>query len=383
MIINQEVLSVIVPVYNVEKYLNRCLDSIINQSYNTLEIICVNDGSTDRSRDILEEYRKRDPRIIVLDKENGGLVSARKEGLSYAQGKYVTYVDSDDFLETDMYESLMTIMLNNKVDMVTSGLIRDYENKKIYEPEGVEAGVYSGDKLKILKKNIIDKVNFFKPNISLHVTNKIYKKELLENYQFNVPDNVSIGEDAAVILPYTFDCKSIYVSGLNLYHYCVRSDSMMGLNIQQNNDPLYKILDYFTCLKEEFCNIYGKQIEVVALYIRLLRNPIAELKYRDGFLYPYGKLDREETILLYGAGKYGVVLKQFLDSNGFKKVIWVDQNHGKKGIISLKEAKKRAFDKVIIGTLIYETQQAIIENLNEEAIPEEKVLTIRIPWTNH
>ena len=89
-------ISVIVPVYNVEKYLYTCLDSILNQTYSNIEIICVNDGSTDKSRKILEEYRKKDSRIRIVDKENGGLSSARNAGMRVAKGEFYSFIDSDD-----------------------------------------------------------------------------------------------------------------------------------------------------------------------------------------------------------------------------------------------------------------------------------------------
>ena len=100
-------LSVIIPVYNTEAYLKRCLDSVLGQTYKNIEVICVNDGSTDNSLQILKDYEKKDKRVLVIDKENGGVVSARKAGIKAASGEYCTYVDSDDWIEPNMYESIL------------------------------------------------------------------------------------------------------------------------------------------------------------------------------------------------------------------------------------------------------------------------------------
>lgn len=103
----EALISVIVPIYNVEKYLEKCLKSIVNQSYNNLEIILVNDGSTDGCLDIIEKYKKLDDRIKVINKKNGGLSDARNCGMKVANGDYVAFIDSDDFLELDMFEYIL------------------------------------------------------------------------------------------------------------------------------------------------------------------------------------------------------------------------------------------------------------------------------------
>lgn len=110
-------ISVIIPVYNVEKFLRRCLKSVINQTMSDLEIILVDDGSNDNSGEICDEYAKNDDRIIVIHKENGGLRSARNKGLDIATGEWITFVDSDDYIDTDMYEMLYSNAIEKEVDI--------------------------------------------------------------------------------------------------------------------------------------------------------------------------------------------------------------------------------------------------------------------------
>ena len=113
--------SVVIPVYNTAEYLPQCLESVMNQTLREIEIICVNDGSTDDSPHILAEYALKDERIRIIHKENGGLVAARKTGVLAAAGKYVAFVDSDDWIEADMYEHLYQTAEGHQVDMVTCG----------------------------------------------------------------------------------------------------------------------------------------------------------------------------------------------------------------------------------------------------------------------
>ncbi len=359
------ILSVIIPVYNVETYLERCLNSVIRQSYSNLEIICVNDGSTDGSLRILENYAKRDSRIKIVCKSNGGLVSARKVGIQTATGVFATYVDSDDYIDQGMYSKLMDIMLEYDVDVVTSGCIRDYGEKKVLEPEDIQNGLYCDERLQVLLGNLIATDKFFKYNLSCHVYNKIYKTSLLRKYQLRVLDDISVGEDAAVIYPLISDAKSVYVSGYNYYHYCVRADSVMGAPIVKNDDTLYKMLKYVADSMSDangsINNLFKKQYTYFKTYMKLLRDPTSVLRYCDGYLYPYGFVSKDERIILYGAGKFGVAIKQFLVSNGFNNVVWVDQNVKKENVIKWEEARNKPYDKIIVSALLHETVQSIID----------------------
>ena len=114
-------ISIIVPVYNVAVYLRQCIESLLNQTYKNIEVVLVNDGSTDGGGDICEEFRRKDPRVVVLHKENGGLVSARKAGLKASRGRYIACVDGDDWIEPDMYERMHCRMTEKNVDIVMCG----------------------------------------------------------------------------------------------------------------------------------------------------------------------------------------------------------------------------------------------------------------------
>ena len=121
-------ISVIVPIYNVEKYLDRCVDSIINQTYKNLEIILVDDGSPDNCPQMCDDYAKKDSRIKVVHKENGGLSDARNVGMEVATGEYVSFIDSDDYISLDFYETLLETIVDNDSDIVECGVVKFYED---------------------------------------------------------------------------------------------------------------------------------------------------------------------------------------------------------------------------------------------------------------
>lgn len=176
----QPLISVIIPVYGVEKYIAQCLDSIINQTYKNLEIIVVNDGTKDRSAEIAKEYATKDSRIKVYDFQNGGLSVARNRGLEIATGDYISYIDSDDWLDTKMYETLLEAAMKNDADMVKCGII---------ETNGVTEDKITFSDIKIIN-NEQNKAfeNYFNGMLWTLAWNGLYKNELAKKVKF--PDNV-------------------------------------------------------------------------------------------------------------------------------------------------------------------------------------------------
>lgn len=245
-------LSVIVPVYNTGKYLNKCLDSILNQSLKDLELIIVNDGSTDNSVDIIKEYIKNNKdRIVFLDKKNGGQGSARNLGISKAHGDYITFVDSDDFIDKDMYKEMYDMAIKNDSDIVICN-ISDY-----YEKSGS-----SKDTCLSLDKEVSVNEALIKSVPS--VVNKIYKKELLKNIKF---DESIWYEDLPYSLQVVSNAKKINFINKPFYHYYHRVKSTMhNENIAKNLDILkaYDILINYL-KKEKKYDKYKDEIDFILL----------------------------------------------------------------------------------------------------------------------
>lgn len=212
--------SIIVPIYNVERYLEECLKSLINQSYKNIEIILVNDGSTDNSETICQEYKLKDKRVKYIKKKNGGLSSARNEGLKCATGEYYLFVDSDDYVSTKLCEILNEIITKEKADLV------QYEFQKFLD--GEKAIDKNNDKYLISNKFNSDNSyqNYLlSENIKREAWNKAYKKEIFKDIKF--PEG-RIAEDLATTYKIIKKANKIICINNELYFYRIRNNSIMG-----------------------------------------------------------------------------------------------------------------------------------------------------------
>lgn len=258
-------LSVIVPIYNAEKTLCRCVDSILNQTFSALEVILVDDGSTDSSLDICEEYAKRDNRVIVFHKENAGLVAARKSGVEIASGEYIGFVDSDDYIEEDMFASLMSEAAITGADIVIGGITFDYIDHIKKKYNGLPARYYNiNDIESVIIPNILISDGFYKYGIIPGVVLKVFEKKLLEKSLSKVWDELTIGEDVAITSFAVMFAQGVSIIEKASYHYVQTETSMIrGYNpkrfeqicnvykcISQIDEPAYKRQAgaYFACL---------------------------------------------------------------------------------------------------------------------------------------
>lgn len=218
-------LTVIIPVYNTAPYLRRCLDSVCGQTYRNLEIICVNDGSTDGSHAILEEYAARDSRVKVLVQENSGQAVARNYALDVAQGEWVTGLDSDDWIEPYAYESLLPCM-EADVDIIHFGTWVEDDGPQTLP---VDNGGYTD--VKVEGKVVMTPEILMETDV--YIWNKLFRRSTLEAYRVRFPAGL-IYEDAAFV--YCMGCVSRYIYGLQkrFYHYVQRGTSTMGVTYKKN-----------------------------------------------------------------------------------------------------------------------------------------------------
>ena len=210
-----EKISVIVPVYNVEQYLERCVDSIINQTYTNLEIILVNDGSTDNSGKLCDELAKKDERIRVIHKENGGLSDARNRGIDEAESDLVGFIDSDDYIDSDMYEVLLKNLNNTDADLSMCALYDVYNNTP-------EAQVTNKETWKLSSEQAIKMVMEAKI-LSVTAVNKLYRKSLFTDLKFEVG---KIAEDAFIMIKLLDKCEKIVATNEKKYYYVHRENSI-------------------------------------------------------------------------------------------------------------------------------------------------------------
>ena len=258
--------SIIVPVYNVEKYLDKCLDSLVHQTLENYEIIVVNDGTKDHCQDIIDRYVQDYPQLVhSYIKENGGLSDARNFGLQYAKGKYISFLDSDDYVETDYYQGIFELANKNGLDLVVSDLEYVWENeeKAAMRKEGLHASAAD-----------INQRLFLSP---LSVCNKLFRRELFQALQLKFYKGLWY-EDIPVALFYCANSRRIGRNTKYKYHYLQRKSSILGSGY---SPKMYDIFSIFEKVMAEF--------KTNQLYD----------KYRDELEYLY-----IEHFLVYGAFRF-------------------------------------------------------------------------------
>lgn len=211
------IISVIVPIYNVEKYLPKCIESIINQTYKQIEIILVNDGSKDNCGEICDEYSKKDKRIKVIHQKNSGVSVARNNAINIASGKYIGFVDGDDYIELDMFEKLIKLIQANNCDMAICGYIMENEYGKIIKKSD------DSNKNIILNKKEALKLLFSPKRYTSFPVDKLYKKELFSDIRY---PSGKIYEDADTTYKLIHECQKVVYTPEPLYHYIRRNNSI-------------------------------------------------------------------------------------------------------------------------------------------------------------
>ena len=259
-----DLISVIIPVYNVEKYLTKCVDSIINQTYKNLEIILVDDGSPDNCGKICDEYAKKDNRIKVIHKENGGLSSARNAGLDICKGEYICFIDSDDFVSLSFIEVLYKMIQINKTDIAQCNFLRFHDENEIAN-EGAISFEFSQCSI---YDNLEMQNNLFKTNqvISTVVWNKLYKRSVYENIRF---PNGKIHEDEfTTYIVFSKSENMCYISD-ELYYYRITDTSITG---KAFNKARLDFIDAFSekkkFYKNNYCHLFNKLVIRYQKYLK-------------------------------------------------------------------------------------------------------------------
>ena len=236
-------ISVIIPCYNVEKYLNECLDSIITQSFDDIEIICVDDGSTDNTPNILKEYERLDSRVKLFFQENKGVGAARNKGLSHASGNYIYFADSDDYLEKNALSEMHGLAKDKSLDLLMFKLVNF--NEKTNEMDSNYSNI------PFLNKNSILTYNDFKDDlfrVDVTVYTKFFKRELIVNVLFD--ESVIFG-DNIFFINYIFDAKRIYFYDKCLYYRRIRDDSVISSSNERHSDIIIVFNKIEALLKEK------------------------------------------------------------------------------------------------------------------------------------
>ena len=286
---NSQKVSIIVPVYNVEKYLNRCVESIVKQTYTNLEIILVDDGSPDNCPAMCDAWAERDSRIKVIHKENGGVSSARNIGIDNADGDYISFVDSDDYVENNFISSLLSGCQNNEAQLSVCGY---YENDKVVKAEA-SALVNANDADIMLFDN--DDCPYFQG----FSCNKLYRKDIITDNCLKFDESIKLCEDTLFNFNYLKCIDNVCIVDKAVYHYCLREDSVVGARKIQNYFDLIALTNRFI---EESS---GEELIDVIVYwsfkfwIRVIDNFIINKAGKDYYKITVSKIKKYYHMIMH------------------------------------------------------------------------------------
>ncbi|WP_302630656.1 glycosyltransferase family 2 protein [uncultured Clostridium sp.] len=269
--------SVIIAAYNIEKYIQRCIESVVNQSEREIEIIIVNDGSTDNTLNIINKVNELDDRIIVINKKNQGLIEARKTGLKYANGEFILFLDGDDWLENNCIEELYKTANDKKADVVLYNAYMVYDDRKEIFDTFIEKFIDD------IKKNPVK--NLLLLNISPTIWSKFIKKSFLEENNIEFPQNISYAEDLAAVLNIFINKPKIVCNEKRFYNYYQRNDSISN----KISSKVLEIDDAIQFIKEKLVemNIYYENKEEFEYTV--FRHLLISKILRFNYLYPERK----------------------------------------------------------------------------------------------
>lgn len=384
-----ELLSVIVPVYNCEEYVECCIKSVLSQTYPAIELILVDDGSTDNSRRICDFYAQNYKNVTSLHQEHGGITKARLKGAEFSHGSWITFVDADDWIKEDFYETFYKE--NDSCDLMVSGIIRYYdettcvENKTYYKP-----GIY--DKKRIMEEIVptmlwTSKIETWALDPSL--CTKLFKRELLiEELRKAEKVRSNYGEDSMVIFPMIFKINKLKVIEDAFYYHRQRPKSVLPEYIQEQLflEKLYAVYQY---LKEQFRQMgYWEvmQEQTDMFYMDSIEHKRKAYGYENRkyksfvSMFPFDEIKKNSKVIIYGAGKVGeIYIKQNEEYKFCQVISWVDQKNDlglmkQKKVESVESIPEKDFDYIVIAVDKYEAAAEIGENLLKLGVSKEKII---------
>lgn len=346
-------ISVVVPVFNVEKYLSECLDSIINQTFKDIEILCINDGSTDNSLNILNKYMEIDNRIKIINQENSGLGASRNRGMELAKGKYIFFIDSDDYIELNTLMELYEICENKELDFVICQV-------KNYDEENGEFFTSDYFDMPILSKTVQDNVFNYKdvsnilPNINVVAWNKLYNLNFIKKSGARFSEDL-IFEDNVFFWNLLFSAARIYFYQKYLYIYRRRVSSITSSGSKNLIDTIEIHNQIFDVFKkygvfeayEKF--LFNKKVSLIFIRFEEISEEYKELFFsemkKDWILMvqEYGK----EKILNLLDERTSAILNNVLESEGYVELLLKNEiYHNKNTIGKLNNENKELKNKL-------------------------------------
>lgn len=382
---NMGLVSIVVPVYGVEEYIEQCIDSLLSQRHRELEVILVNDGSQDRGGAICDLYAVRDRRLRVVHKTNGGLVSARKAGVEVATGQYLGFVDGDDWVGPDFVGSLHDCAASASADLVIAGHVREFLGKHEVIPPRASPGTYDHvSVLESLLPTAIYNGTFFQHGVSTYVWNKLFLRQQVTQFIRDVDEQIVMGEDAAITYPYLANCERVAVSRDAEYFYRQRSNSIVK-SVSDINREYLRLSALFRYLRNRFAGSgnsadINEQLRYYFYAQVLVRSGAVIASELDAdCMIPFPGLRPGQKVVVCSSGSFGQhVVGALRRLDRFDLVGWVDDDDLESQrlglpVTSLDSVATLACDLIVIAAIDSEYGEALAVRLERAGIPRAKI----------
>jgi len=389
-----DLISVVVPIYNLDAYLHQCVSSIAQQTYRNLEIILVDDGSTDNALEICEFFRKSDTRIRVIAKPNGGLVTARKAGLNAAAGKYVFYVDGDDWINQDCIERYYKLAIEHDTDIVVGDYRREFLGNFVTIRNSIAPGFYDRRRIEDeILPIMISHGPFYNHGLKTYSWGKLYKRSTVLTFQNQVPDEIIIAEDAAFIYPAVYNSNTIYISDLALCNYRQRPNSILK-STNFDNQELGRIAKAFQYLANTLESqnspyFFQQQLQAYFAAIVTIRTGafLGSMALYNKFKV-FGDITPGARLAVYNSGSFGQhVYKHLQHNQDFEFTGWFDKDYRENNILNMKvgnpaDMHRCAFDLLIIPSFDPALHAEVDDFFKRQGLGRTRIRTVKLDASN-
>lgn len=375
-------LSVVIPIYNTEKYLDECIQSVITHSKLSIELILIDDGSTDQSGKVCEKWKGIDSRIKTIHTDNKGPFAARKIGLEKTTGEYITFVDADDFIEKESFTYAIPY-IEKKIDIICFGKNNIYANGIINPKTDIyPEGIYDTGEIKSrIYPTMIWDNNLLGGGLDPSLCTKIIRRDVLVKAYGMIPDcNLDIGDDVVVVYACMLVARTVAISDRVYYYHRRRKVGEVA--------PYYKKSDYFDklyimydVLRRLFFDDDKMINQIERLYMSLVQEKgrvWGEERGRIQYLFPFNKICYGSRIALYGAGRIGKDYARQINELSYGQIVsWADKNWNQfksESVSSPEELLSSQFDYVVIAIKAEQMQKDVSRWLIDNGVTEEKIV---------
>ena len=389
-----DLISIVVPIYNLDAYLYQCISSIVGQSHKNIEIILVDDGSTDNGLEICEFFRKSDCRVIVISKPNGGLVSARKAGINAATGEYVFYVDGDDWLDSECLAEYYKIAKAHDVDIVIGDYKREFLGNFATISNSISPGLYDRNRIENeILPSMISHGHFFNHGLKTYSWGKLYKKSNILKLQNQIPEEIMIAEDAALLYPAIYQSNKIYISDIAMCNYRQRPNSILK-STNFDDREIERIASAFQYLSKSLNSHLSKfdfelQLQAYFAAIVTIRSGgfLSSLELYEKFKI-FGELPKGARLALYNSGSFGQHAYKHLHQNKvFSLSGWFDSDYKENNILHMPvdnpaELHHFEFDFLIVPSFDHALGEEVLSLFRAQGLDQSKIRTVKIDPSN-